>query len=152
MTKNMRKILAGMLLMTLFCPCIVNAAEEAPEETVEAAAEMPEIGIAAPHAILMEASTGTVLYEKDAHTAVPPASVTKIMTMLLIFEAIEDGKIGLDDTVVVSERAASMGGSQVYLEPNEKQTVETMLKCIAVASANDACASFIDSRHKRISV
>ena len=102
------------------------------------------IGIQAPHAILMEASTGTILYEKDAHVAVPPASVTKIMTMLLIFEALEDDKIKLEDTVVVSERAASMGGSQVFLEPNEKQTVDTMLKCIAVASANDACVAMAE--------
>ena len=102
------------------------------------------IGIQAPHAILMEASTGTILYEKDAHVAVPPASVTKIMTMLLIFEALEDDKIKPEDTVVVSERAASMGGSQVFLEPNEKQTVDTMLKCIAVASANDACVAMAE--------
>lgn len=102
------------------------------------------IGIQAPHAILMEASTGTILYEKDAHMAVPPASVTKIMTMLLVFEALEDDKIKLEDTVVVSERAASMGGSQVFLEPNEKQTVDTMLKCIAVASANDACVAMAE--------
>ena len=102
------------------------------------------IGIQAPHAILMEASTGEILYEKDAHVAVPPASVTKIMTMLLIFEALEDDKIKLEDTVVVSERAASMGGSQVFLEPNEKQTVDTMLKCIAIASANDACVAMAE--------
>ena len=102
------------------------------------------IGIQAPHAILMEASTGEILYEKDAHVAVPPASVTKIMTMLLIFEALEDDKIKLEDTVVVSERAASMGGSQVFLEPNEKQTVDTMLKCIAVSSANDACVAMAE--------
>ena len=102
------------------------------------------IGIQAPHAILMEASTGEILYEKDAHVAVPPASVTKIMTMLLVFEALEDDKIKPEDMVVVSERAASMGGSQVFLEPNEKQTVDTMLKCIAVASANDACVAMAE--------
>lgn len=144
MTKNVKKILAGVLILILFCPGAIRAAETLQEETAEAAVQMPEIGIEAPHAILMEASTGTVLYEKDAHTAVPPASVTKIMTMLLIFEALEAGKIGLEDTVVVSERAASMGGSQVYLEPNEKQTVDTMLKCIAVASANDACVAMAE--------
>ena len=71
----------------------------------------------------------------------PPASVTKVMTMLLIFDAVEAGKIKMEDTVTVSEFAASMGGSQVFLEPGETQTVETMLKCIAVASANDACVS-----------
>ena len=92
----------------------------------------------------MEVSTGTVLYEKNAKTAVSPASVTKIMTMLLIFEALEENKIKLEDTVVVSENAASMGGSQVFFEPNEKQTVDTMLKCIAIASANDACVAMAE--------
>ena len=95
----------------------------------------------APSAILMEASTGTILYEKDSDTPRPPASVTKIMTMLLIFDALEEGKIHLDDTVPVSEHAASMGGSQVFLEVGETQTVDTMLKCISVASANDACVT-----------
>ena len=97
--------------------------------------------ISAPSAILMEASTGSVIYEKDADTARPPASVTKVMTMLLIFDALESGKIKLEDEVTVSEYAASMGGSQVYLEPGETQTVDTMLKCISVASANDACVA-----------
>ena len=95
----------------------------------------------------MEASTGQVIYEKDAHTPLHPASITKIMTMILIFDALEEGKIALGDTVTVSEYAASMGGSQVFLEPGETQTVETMLKCISVASANDACVAFLYSRH-----
>lgn len=100
--------------------------------------------VAAPHAILMEVSTGTILMEKAADEKIHPASVTKIMTMLLILEAIESGKISLSDTVTVSEHAASMGGSQVYLEPFETQTVDTMLKCIAVASANDACVAMAE--------
>ena len=103
--------------------------------------------ISAPSAILMEASTGSVIYEKDADTARPPASVTKVMTMLLIFDALESGKIKLEDEVTVSEYAASMRGSQVYLEPGETQTVDTMLKCISVASANDACVAFKNGRH-----
>ena len=78
----------------------------------------------------MEMSTGTVLFEKDADTARPPASVTKIMTMLLIFDALENGTISLDDEVSTSEYAASMGGSQVFLEPGEIQTVGTLLKCM----------------------
>ena len=127
-----------MSMLILLHPLHVQAAEEV------------SIGIEAPHAVLMEASTGTILYEKDAHTAVSPASVTKIMTMLLIFEALEENKIKLDDTVVVSEKAASMGGSQVFLEPNEKQTVDTMLKCIAIASANDACVAYRSSRQSGI--
>ena len=86
--------------------------------------------IGAPSALLMEASTGTVLFEQDADTKRPPASVTKIMTMLLIFDAVESKKISLEDKVPVSEFAASMGGSQVFLETGETQTVDTMLKCI----------------------
>lgn len=101
-----------------------------------------EVEISAPSGILMEMSTGTVLFEKDADTARPPASVTKIMTMLLIFDALENGTISLDDEVrQLPEYAASMGGSQVFLEPGEMQTVGTLLKCISVASANDACVT-----------
>ncbi len=100
--------------------------------------------ISAPAAILMEASTGTVIWEKDADTRYHPASVTKIMTLILIFDALNEGKISLDDTVTTSEYAASMGGSQVFLEPGETQTVDTMIKCIAVASANDACVAMAE--------
>lgn len=99
---------------------------------------------AAPNAILMEATTGTILYEKDADKEKPPASVTKIMTLLLIFEALAKKQITLNDTVTVSEHAASMGGSQVFLEPGETQTVDTMIKCIAVSSANDACVAMAE--------
>lgn len=102
------------------------------------------IDVSAPSAILMEPSTGTVIFEKDADTQRPPASVTKIMTMLLIFDALESGKIKLEDEVTTSEFAASMGGSQVFLEPGETQTVDTMLKCISVASANDACVAMAE--------
>lgn len=102
------------------------------------------VEISAPSAILMEASTGTVIYEKDADTRRPPASVTKIMTLLLIFDALADNRISLEDQVQTSEYAASMGGSQVFLEPGETQTVDTMIKCIAVASANDACVAMAE--------
>lgn len=100
--------------------------------------------LSAKTAIIMEAETGKVLYEKEADQALPPASVTKVMTLLLIFDALDDGKITLEDEVTTSEYAASMGGSQVFLEPGEKQTVETMIKCIAVASANDACVAMAE--------
>ncbi len=102
------------------------------------------LGISAPHVVLMEASTGTIIYEKDAHTSLHPASITKIMTLTLIFDALEKGTIKLEDVVTVSEYAASMGGSQVFLEPNETQTVETMIKCISIASANDACVAMAE--------
>lgn len=108
------------------------------------AKEKDAVQVSCPSAILIEATTGKVIYEKDADTKRPPASVTKIMTLLLIYDAIHDSKIKLTDTVVVSEYAASMGGSQVFLEPDEKQTVETMIKCIAIASANDACVAMAE--------
>ena len=135
--------------MTLTCFCmpvrVVYADnEEEQQDTQTPDSEQPAIEVAAPSALLMEASTGTVIFEKDADTARPPASVTKVMTMLLIFDALADGSISLDDEVTVSEYAASMGGSQVFLEPGETQTVDTMLKCIAVASANDACVAMAE--------
>lgn len=107
-------------------------------EDTDVYAENQSLEINAPSAILMEAKTGTVIYEKNPDEIRSPASITKIMTMLLAFEAIKDGKISLQDEVVTSAYAKSMGGSQVFLEEGEIQTVETLLKCIAVASGNDA--------------
>lgn len=94
--------------------------------------------ITAPSAILLEASTGQVIYEKNATERRSPASITKIMTLLLIFEALSEGKVSLQDEVVTSAHAKSMGGSQVFLEEDETQTLETMIKCIVIASGNDA--------------
>ena len=100
-----------------------------------------ELNVAGKSALLMDAATGRVLYEKNAHEKLAPASVTKVMTMLLIMEAIDSGKIGWDDTVTASETAAAKGGSQVYLKAGEMMSVTDMLKSIAVSSANDcACA------------
>lgn len=95
-------------------------------------------------AYLCEASGGEVLYESNSEVRLPIASVTKTMTMLLIMEAVDAGKIKMDDTVTVSEYAASMGGSQVYLEPGEKMSVSDMLKAIAVASANDGTVAMAE--------
>ncbi len=95
-------------------------------------------------AVLIEGSTGQVIYEKDKDKQMIPASITKIMTLNLIFEAIDSGKIKLNDTVTVSEYAAKMGGSQVYLEPGETQTVNDMIKCISIASANDAAVAMAE--------
>ena len=96
--------------------------------------------VPAPSAVLMDAATGTVLYEKNAHEALPPASVTKVMTLLLVMEALDSGAIGWDDTVIASDHAAGKGGSQVYLEPGEGMSMDEMLKSVTVASAND-CAT-----------
>ena len=153
-------ILGTALALSCICfPLEISAEEENGQQTDEQQTEeeerpenlqemedlqQAEINISAPSAVLMEASTGTVIYEKDADTARPPASVTKVMTMLLIFDALEEGSIHLEDEVTTSEYAASMGGSQVFLEPGETQTVDTMLKCIAVASANDACVAMAE--------
>ncbi|MDD4112199.1 MAG: D-alanyl-D-alanine carboxypeptidase [Herbinix sp.] len=107
--------------------------------------------LATPSAVLIEGSTGTVIFEKNKDDKLKPASITKVMTLLLIFEALEEGKINLMDDVSVSEHAASMGGSQVYLEPYEVQNVDTMIKCISIASANDASvamAEFIAGSHE----
>lgn len=94
--------------------------------------------------LLMDAATGTILYEKNSHEAMPPASVTKVMTMLLIYEAEKAGQFAWEDSVQVSEHAASMGGSQVFLEPGETQTAAEMTKCIAIASANDAAVAMAE--------
>ncbi len=118
-----------------------------PQTDMESNTAAAELSVFAPSVVLMEASTGQVIYEKEPDMQRHPASITKIMTMILIFDALQEGKISLDDTVTVSEYAASMGGSQVFLEPGETQTVDTMLKCISVASANDACASYRMGNH-----
>lgn len=100
-----------------------------------------DLNLNAKSALLMDVATGTVLYEKECHERLAPASVTKVMTMLLIMEALDDGRIHLDDQVTASETAAAKGGSQIYLKAGETMPVSDMLKSIAVSSANDcACA------------
>ena len=119
-----------------------------------------DMNIPAKSAVLMDVATGTVLYEQDAHTPLAPASVTKVMTMLLIMEAIDSGRIHWDDSVTTSEAAAAKGGSQIYLKVGETMSVTDMVKSIAVSSANDcACAmaehiagsesAFVDMMNKR---
>lgn len=107
-------------------------------------AENPPLDLSAKSALLMEKSTGRILFEKNSHEALPPASVTKIMTMLLVMEALDNGQFTLDDMVSVSSLAASMGGSQVFLEENEQMTVHDMLKAVAVASGNDAAVALAE--------
>lgn len=146
----MRKILA--LFLCIFCCTQTvhampygNVIRLEETEVVQEETEIADVlNLSAESAIIMEASTGKVLFEKEADKELPPASVTKIMTLLLIFDALEKGQIKLEDQVTTSEYAASMGGSQVFLEPGETQTVDTMIKCISVASANDACVAMAE--------
>jgi D-alanyl-D-alanine carboxypeptidase (penicillin-binding protein 5/6) len=105
---------------------------------------LTDLGLQSKSAILMDAETGTIIYEQNRHEKLPPASITKVMTLLLIYDAVADGKIKWEDMVTVSEHAASMGGSQVFLEPMEQQTVADMTKCIAIASANDAAVAMAE--------
>lgn len=137
----MKKWIAMLMASVLFClsgSTAVMAEEEAGGESAGS------VTVTAPSVFLMEASTGKVLYEKDADTRRPPASVTKVMTILLIYDALSAGKIHKEDVVTTSEYAASMGGSQVFLEAGEEQTVDTLLKCIVVSSANDACVAMAE--------
>ncbi len=97
-----------------------------------------QVSVGAPSVCLIESSTGQIIYEKNANERKSPASITKIMTLLLTFDALKAGNVDLRDDVIVSEHASSMGGSQVYLAEGEIQSLETMIKCIAVASGNDA--------------
>lgn len=141
----MKLFVSFLLSMNLALSSFVGAASTyanpliRQEETTDAA-----LDVSAPSVILMEASTGTVIYEKNSHEVLHPASITKIMTLILIFDALAANQISLEDTVTVSEYAASMGGSQVFLEPGETQTVDTMIKCISIASANDACVAMAE--------
>lgn len=113
-------------------------------EAGNGAASQTAIQISAPSAVLMEASTGQIIYEKGADDKRSPASVTKVMTLILIFDALAEGKIQLSDEVVTSAHAKSMGGSQVFLEEGETQTVETLIKCIVIASGNDASVAMAE--------
>lgn len=162
----MRKFLAGLLGMVLCVQTVYGIPgraadvfesgerpkamqdvirQEDPEQTNrDNSNNLTGLELSAESAVIMEASGGQVLLEKNADEKKPPASVTKVMTLLLIFDALADGTITPDTEVTTSEYAASMGGSQVFLEAGEKQTVDTMIKCIAVASANDACVAMAE--------
>lgn len=129
------RLLPMLLSMLLLCAPPAAALEPLPADTLP---------ISADAAILMEKTTGAVLYEKNAYDHRSPASVTKVMTMLLVVEALDDGSLKLDDLVTASARAASMGGSQIWLEEGEQMTVDEMLKCVAVVSANDCCVALAE--------
>ena len=135
--------LEGRIVKKLICALLTLLLLTAPALAVAPLTD-GDIAISAPSAVLMEKTSGEVLYEKNAHERLSPASVTKVMTMLLIVEAIENGDISLDDMVTASARAASFGGSCVYLKEGEKLSVSDMLKCIAVVSANDCAVAMAE--------
>lgn len=138
--------LTTYLLHPMLSPDSVPSAPPSSVLTAEAetAAVSPDLGITAPSYILMEASTGQIICSQDADTRLSPASITKIMTLILIFDALESGQIQLTDEATTSAYAKSMGGSQVFLEEGEQQTVETLIKCIVVASGNDASVTMAE--------
>jgi serine-type D-Ala-D-Ala carboxypeptidase (penicillin-binding protein 5/6) len=115
-----------------------------PSQPVSAEEAETDLAPEAVSAILLDAGTGKVLYEKNSHQPLPPASITKVMTMLLVMEAIDQGKISWSDPVRVSEHAASMGGSQIFLEPGEQMTVHDLFKAMAISSANDAAVALAE--------
>ena len=158
----MKKILALMLSFFMLCSSAitVNAINGENNEAEEYTLKRDELNLDCETAILMEATTGEILYSQSENTPLPLASVTKIMTLLLVMEAVEDGRIALADEIVISEHAASMGGSQVFLREGERFTVEELIKCAVIASANDACvalaehvagseAAFVDKMNER---
>lgn len=134
-------MLCSMIFVLQLMPATYSKAQKNENET---------LNLTSASYVLMEGSTGKLLCEKNKDKELMPASITKIMTLLLIFEELDKGKIKMSDTVTVSEFAASMGGSQVYLESGETQTVEDMIKCITIASANDACVAYSYRRHLKI--
>ncbi|MDF2683128.1 MAG: D-alanyl-D-alanine carboxypeptidase [Brevibacillus sp.] len=139
MKRNGYLALCFIMCFTFFSPMVVAAAEKSGPQNGEMNF--------APHArsaVMIEADTGTILYDKNANEKMPPASITKVMTMLLIMEAVERGELKLTDKVRTSERAASMGGSQIFLQPGEEMTVEDMIKGIAIASGNDASVAMAE--------
>ena len=136
-----------MSFTMLLSPLTVSAQNDTKNETVQGnSSQQTDIAdlIQAPSGILMEAQTGTVICQKDQDTRRSPASITKIMTLILIFDALEKGSLKMDDTVTTSAYAKSMGGSQVFLEEGETQTVETLIKCIVIASGNDASVAMAE--------
>ncbi len=139
----MKKIGAFLLsIIILSSLCISIFAKN--DENIEAEVINADFTVNAKSAILIEATTGTVLFEQNVDEALSPASVTKVMTLLLTMEALDEGKINLDDTVMISGNAASMGGSQVFLEEGETMSVRELIKCTVIASANDAALALAE--------
>lgn len=141
----MKKVLGCLLLIVMFCmPFTVWASDTAPV-LEEVSPKGIELATKAKSAILIEETTGKVLYEKNSHEKLPPASMTKIMSMLIIIEHIESGALNWDDMVTVSENASKMGGSQILLETGEQMSVKDLFKGVAVASGNDAVVALAET-------
>lgn len=144
----MKKVMIGVLAVVLALPVwsSVSFAEHGGphDEGTEVSSDEALLAENSKSAILIDADTGTVIFEKKSHEKLPPASITKIMTMLLTMEAIDGGKLKLTDKVTASEYASSMGGSQIFLEPGEQMTVEELLKGVAMASGNDASVALAE--------
>ena len=147
MKKFFYKLTAIIIAVIMLLPICLEVYGEENNSTLQEntlGVEEGSLNLNCKSAILMEATTGTVLYSQNAEEALPPASVTKVMTLLLVMEAIDAGTIRVDDTVSISANAASMGGSQVYLEEGEQMTVEDLLKSVVIASANDAAVALAE--------
>ncbi|CAM3567302.1 D-alanyl-D-alanine carboxypeptidase family protein [Marinicrinis lubricantis] len=132
------------IMVILMTAAVIGSASWAPAFAEEKKPAQVDLAPNAKSAILIDADTGTVIYEKNPHEKLPPASITKVMSMLLIMEALDEGRIKLTDMVRTSEYAASMGGSQIFLEPGEEMSVNDMLKGIAMASGNDATVAMAE--------
>ncbi len=148
----MKKIVAFLLTLLIFCAGQITSAEIVTEyysDDLMADTDVAETSATIEgdykSAVLMEKETGKVLYESNPHERLAPASITKIMSLLLICEAIDNGKLKLDDQVTASEYAASMGGSQIWLEPGETMTVDELLRATVIASANDATVALAEA-------
>ena len=137
----MKKRIFQLIFAVCFCASCLLSVSSVAVNAVPAYPEEPN----ARSCILMDGKTGAVLYEYNADAAYPPASVTKVMTMLLVFEALEEGTLALDETLRISETAASMGGSQIFLAPGEEMTVNDLLKGLIVSSANDAAVALAEA-------
>lgn len=134
-------LICAVFLFYLMTGFVYGVTDAGVAENKAIQTEGPNIEVLAKSAILIDAGSGKVLFEKNSHDRLPLASVTKVMTMLLILEAVERGQIALTDMVTVSERAAGMGGSQMYLEAGEQQPLELIMEGISICSANDACVA-----------
>ena len=143
-TSIFTKTVLSLLISLSLVICNTKPFAAAQPAASEPPSAQASVSILAKSAVLIENNSGRILFEKEKDTELVPASITKIMTLLLIFEALHNKKITLEDSVSTSEFAASMGGSQVFLEPGETQTVDTMIKCISIASANDAAVAMAE--------